>query len=166
MFTVSFIISLLNSRIPSQICTNFCLSSKQTQPVPAAVPMGYQLHPTYYPQFGHVGPLGYPAYLAPVSYPHPAGYHIQQPAFGTIGLTRSEVLEQQISTAENTGMNAKQDMKPADDDPLRMYWVRELDNTWTQRNRVTIDSGDIGECRWYAIDGVFYAVRLPQTKDK
>jgi hypothetical protein len=41
----------------------------------------------------------------------------------------------------------KQDMKPADDDPFRMYWVREQDNTWSQRNRLTIDSGDIGDCR-------------------
>jgi hypothetical protein len=42
-----------------------------------------------------------------------------------------------------------------------MYWVRELDGTFTQRNRLTIDSGDIGDCRWYAQDGVFYSVRLP-----
>lgn len=43
--------------------------------------------------------------------------------------------------------NKKQDMKPSDDDPHRMYWVREIDNTWTQRNRLTIDSGDIGDVR-------------------
>jgi hypothetical protein len=60
-------------------------------------------------------------------------------------------------------MNKKQEMKPADDDPMRMYWCRELDNTWTQRNRLTIDSGDIGECRWFAMDGQFYVVRLPSS---
>jgi hypothetical protein len=58
-------------------------------------------------------------------------------------------------------MNKKQEMKPADDDPMRMYWVRELDGTYSQRNRLTIDSGDIGDCRWYTHGGVFYAVRLP-----
>lgn len=90
-------------------------------------------------------------------------FHIQQPAFGVIGHTSGEVLQQQLATAQGLGMNKKQEMKPADDDPLRMYWVRELDNTWTQRNRLTIDSGDIGDCRWYAIDGTFYAVRLPMS---
>lgn len=86
--------------------------------------------------------------------------HIQQPAYNTVGLTGNEILAQQLATAHGTKMNAQQDMKPADDDPFRMYWVRELDNTWTQRNRLTIDSGDIGQCRWYAMDGQFYAVRL------
>jgi hypothetical protein len=65
-----------------------------------------------------------------------------------------------MAYAQNSNINAKQEMKPADDDPFRMYWVRELDGTWTQRNRYTIDSGDIGDCRWYAMDGQFYAVRL------
>jgi hypothetical protein len=67
-----------------------------------------------------------------------------------------------VATAQGLEMNKKQEMKPSDDDPLRMYWVRELDGTYTQRNRLTIDSGDIGEVRWYVHDGgVFYAVRLP-----
>ena len=88
-------------------------------------------------------------------------FHINQPAHHTIGLTGAELLNQQLATAQGLEMNKKQEMKPADDDPLRMYWVRELDGTYTQRNRLTIDSGDIGECRWYAQDGVFYAVRLP-----
>lgn len=51
---------------------------------------------------------------------------------------------QQMQTPD---ANKKQDMKPADDDPFRIYWVRELDNTWSQRNRLTIDSGDIGDVR-------------------
>lgn len=88
--------------------------------------------------------------------------HVQQPAFHTIGLTSNDVRSQQMATAQGLEMNKGQDMKPADDDPLRMYWVRELDGTYTQRNRLTIDSGDIGDVRWYVHDGgVFYAVRLP-----
>ena len=58
-------------------------------------------------------------------------------------------------------VNGKDEMVPADPDPFRMYWVRELDQTFTQRDRRTIDSGDIGDCRWYVKDGKFYAVRLP-----
>lgn len=87
-------------------------------------------------------------------------FAIQQPAMGTYGYTSSELLANQIGIADNLEMNAKQEMKPADDDPMRMYWVRELDGSWTQRNRMTIDSGDIGKCRWYAMDGQFYSVRL------
>uniref|UniRef100_A0A8H7K9B3 Uncharacterized protein n=1 Tax=Bionectria ochroleuca TaxID=29856 RepID=A0A8H7K9B3_BIOOC len=53
-----------------------------------------------------------------------------------------------------------QDFKPADDDPSRFYYVRELDGNWTQRNRFSIDH--MGDCRWYVTDeGWFYAVRLP-----
>ena len=91
---------------------------------------------------------------------HPT-FHIQQPPFGTIGLTGNEMLMQNMATAQGLEMNKKQEMKPSDDDPMRMYWCREQDGTWTQRNRLTIDSGDIGDCRWYAHEGVFYAVRLP-----
>jgi hypothetical protein len=86
--------------------------------------------------------------------------NITQPTFGTYGQTGSEVLAQQLAYAQASNVNQKQEMKPADDDPFRMYWVREQDGTWTQRNRLTIDSGDIGDCRWYAMDGQFYAVRL------
>jgi len=97
--------------------------------------------------------------------PQPAYYdsHIPQPAFGTIGLTGGEVMAQQIQTAAGLEMDKPQEMKPADDDKFRFYWVRELDNTWSQRNRLTIDSGDIGDVRWYAKDGTFYAVRLPMS---
>ncbi|PMD18241.1 hypothetical protein NA56DRAFT_630550 [Hyaloscypha hepaticicola] len=87
-------------------------------------------------------------------------YNIMQPTIGTYGQTGSEVLAQQLAYAQASNVNQKQEMKPADDDPFRMYWVREQDGTWTQRNRLTIDSGDIGDCRWYAMDGQFYAVRL------
>jgi hypothetical protein len=83
-----------------------------------------------------------------------------QPTYGTYGQTGTEVLVQQMAYAQASNINEKQEMKPADDDPFRMYWVREHDGTWTQRNRMTIDSGDIGDCRWYAMEGQFYAVRL------
>lgn len=63
---------------------------------------------------------------------------------GTYGATGSEIQLQQMQIPE---ASKKQDMKPSDDDPFRMYWVRELDDTWTQRNRMTIDSGDIGKIR-------------------
>lgn len=62
----------------------------------------------------------------------------------TYGATGSEIQLQQMQIPE---ASKKQDMKPSDDDPFRLYWVRELDDTWTQRNRLTIDSGDIGEIR-------------------
>lgn len=75
--------------------------------------------------------------------PFGAGY-VPQPAMNTHGATSSEIQLQQMQTPD---ANKKQDMKPADDDPFRMYWVREIDNTWTQRNRLTIDSGDIGDVR-------------------
>jgi hypothetical protein len=111
-------------------------------------------------------PYAYQPYHQYMIQPQPAThgfptFQINQPAHDTIGLTGAEVLNQQLATAQGLEMNKKQEMKPEDDDPLRMYWVRELDGTYTQRNRLTIDSGDIGECRWYAQDGVFYAVRLP-----
>ncbi|KAG9237177.1 hypothetical protein BJ875DRAFT_502838 [Amylocarpus encephaloides] len=104
--------------------------------------------PQYYPYF-HPSPNN-PSYpTAPelvsqafMANPHAAGVKIQ------------------MMTAHAMGLDRKQDMKPADDDPLRFYWVREFDGSWTQRNRLTIDSGDIGDCRWYAKDGEFYAVRL------
>ena len=117
-------------------------------PQQVANPYQYQAYPQYMIQQQPTA-AGLPA------------FHITQPAQHTIGLTATEVLNQQLATAQGLEMNKKQEMKPADDDPMRMYWVRELDNTYTQRNRLTIDSGDIGECRWYAQDGVFYAVRLP-----
>ncbi|KAI9641573.1 hypothetical protein NHQ30_010385 [Ciborinia camelliae] len=75
--------------------------------------------------------------------PFGAGY-VPQPAMNTYGASSSEIQLQQMQTPD---VNKKQDMKPADDDPFRMYWVRELDDTWTQRNRMTIDSGDIGDVR-------------------
>jgi hypothetical protein len=120
-------------------------------PQTVASPYQYQPYPQYVVQQQQQQPTttGFPT------------YHISQQAQNTFGLTVNEVLNQQMATAQGLEMNKQQEMKPADDDPLRMYWVRELDGTFTQRNRLTIDSGDIGDCRWYAQDGVFYSVRMP-----
>ncbi|KAA8564142.1 hypothetical protein EYC84_012119 [Monilinia fructicola] len=115
---------------------------QQTMPQPAFQPYPYNPY-TQFAGHSHHIPFG-------------AGY-VPQPAMNTHGATSSEIQMQQMQTPD---ANKKQDMKPADDDPFRMYWVRELDNTWTQRNRLTIDSGDIGLVRWYVTEGVFYAVRL------
>lgn len=152
------------------------LTREQVAPAP---PLIYQQ--PYLPQ----PQPAYAPYSSPCPYPYPSPYtsypsfpytiqtqppiaglpafNIQQPSFGTYGLTGSEVLNQQLQTAHGLEMNKKQEMKPADDDPMRMYWCRELDHTWTQRNRLTIDSGDIGECRWFAMDGQFYVVLLPSS---
>ncbi|KAB8289795.1 hypothetical protein EYC80_010428 [Monilinia laxa] len=115
---------------------------QQTMPQPAFQPYPYNPY-TQFAGHSHHIPFG-------------AGY-VPQPAMNTHGATSSEIQMQQMQTPD---ANKKQDMKPADDDPFRMYWVRELDNTWTQRNRMAIDSGDIGDVRWYVTEGVFYAVRL------
>ena len=104
------------------------------------------------------------AYILPGTYDNGSHYtnHIQQPAIGQWGLTGAEVTQRQLATAHGLDMNNAQEMKPSDDDPLRMYWVRDLDNTYVQHNRLTIDSGDIGPVRWYVVDGgTFYAVKLP-----
>jgi hypothetical protein len=118
-----------------------------------------------YPAPGYNQPM-YPIPQYNISQQHPMNaiptLHITQPHFNTIGLTAPELIQQQMATAQGLEMNKPQEMKPADPDPLRMYWVREQDGTWTQRNLLTINSGDIGQVRWYAqSDGVFYAVRLP-----
>ena len=60
--------------------------------------------------------------------------------------------------AQGSEMNKPQEAKPEDDDPNRFYWVREKNNTYTQRNRFTIDSGVLGQCKWFVDDGKFYAV--------
>lgn len=59
-----------------------------------------------------------------------------------------------------------QDFKPADDDPSRMYRVRQLDGHWVTMSRANIDG--LGKAaRWYTTTptfynngGTFYAVRL------
>ncbi|KAM0562479.1 hypothetical protein ACHAPJ_002169 [Fusarium lateritium] len=90
--------------------------------------------------------------------PVPAGQHI--PEVSGIGRTAGEEQLRQAQFAHSNKMYEPQDFKPADDDPSRFYYVREVDGNWTQRNRFTIDH--MGDSRWYVTDeGWFYAVRLP-----
>lgn len=128
--------------------------------------------PMFYPQqpyFAPPQPIYQPQYQMPYQAPYntqPQSYVNGFPAFNIgqapygYGQTGGEVLAGQMALAQESDINKKQEMKPADDDPFRMYWCREQDGTWTQRNRLTIDSGDIGDCRWYSMDGQFYAIRL------
>jgi hypothetical protein len=75
------------------------------------------------------------------------------------GATGSQHLGNLIQRNAN---DKPQDIHPSDPDKSRMYQVREVDGHWTQRNLMTIDSGDIGAVRWYQrTDGTFYAQRLP-----
>lgn len=82
------------------------------------------------------------------------------PEVAGLGRTQGEENMRQVNFAYANRLFEAQDFKPADDDPSRFYYVRELDGNWTQRNRFTIDH--MGDCRWYVTDeGWFYAVRLP-----
>lgn len=77
-----------------------------------------------------------------------------------LGRTPQEETLRQAQFAHANRLFEPQDFKPSDDDPSRFYYVREVDGTWTQRNRYSIDH--MGDCRWYVTDeGWFYAVRLP-----
>ncbi|KAI9167500.1 hypothetical protein HJFPF1_03628 [Paramyrothecium foliicola] len=89
-----------------------------------------------------------------------AGNASHIPDISGIGRTTGEEGLRQIKFAHANKMFEPQEFKPADDDPSRFYYVREVDGNWTQRNRFTIDR--MGDCRWYVTDeGWFYAVRLP-----
>lgn len=82
------------------------------------------------------------------------------PDVSGLGKTQGEETMRQLQFAHANKLFEPQDFKPADDDPSRFYYVREVDGNWTQRNRFTIDH--MGDCRWYVTDeGWFYAVRLP-----
>jgi len=88
----------------------------------------------------------------------PGQVHTFNPA---IGLTASQVQAQQLQVAQNLGMNVSQKTQPGDPNPDLYYWVRERDDTWTQRDRRTIDSGQLGDIRWYTQGpGLYYAERL------
>jgi len=77
----------------------------------------------------------------------------------SMGLTRNETLARDMEIARANNVGEPQDFKPADDNPNRLYWCRELTNDFILRDRRTIDQ--IG-CRWYMMpDGSFYAVKLP-----
>ena len=86
---------------------------------------------------------------------NPNSTHLE-PAIG-VGLTGMEVAAEQAQYAQ---LSEPQDFKPGDDDPSRMYMVRQVDGCWTVLSRAAIDG--VGDCRWYLDDqNRFYAVRLP-----
>ncbi|KAK6078542.1 hypothetical protein SCUP234_06165 [Seiridium cupressi] len=75
-----------------------------------------------------------------------------------IGRTQNEQTCDLLESMQKDNILEAQDIKPADDDPARMYMCRELDGNWTKRSRFTIDNLP---CRWYITPwGGFYAVRL------
>jgi hypothetical protein len=135
-------------------------------------------------QYVQMQPAGQPMMMA-AGQPMQGGHMVQQPIMvaGTpqvvagnmtpgfprihndpvlgVGQTGSELRAEQMQFAHENGMFETQDFKPKDDDASRYYMVRELDNTWTQRNRATIDALN---CRWFLADeGYFYAVRVPES---
>lgn len=76
-----------------------------------------------------------------------------------MGKTKAEVDAENQSSALHNQMNEPQDIKPADDDPSRMYWCREHDGEWIPRARFALDR--MGNFRWYVTEnGVFYAKML------
>jgi hypothetical protein len=77
-----------------------------------------------------------------------------------IGRTQGEHTADLLESMHKDNLLETQDMKPADDDPSRMYLLRELDGNWTKRSRFTLDRLP---CRWYITPwGGFYAVRLEE----
>lgn len=117
------------------------------QPFPGAPPMA-------------VGHGGMPVMSGNSGVPVVPGNGGPPPDISGLGKTQGEETVRQIEFAHANKLFEPQDFKPADDDPSRYYYVREVDGNWTQRNRFTIDH--MGDCRWYVTDeGWFYAVRLP-----
>ncbi|KAL2135280.1 hypothetical protein VTI74DRAFT_9160 [Chaetomium olivicolor] len=91
-------------------------------------------------------------------YPAQPPVHVD-PAMG-VGLTPNETIAQNIRIAQNNKAYEPQDFKPADPDPYRKYWFRELNGHWALFDRRQIDRLE-GQARWYRTDeGVFYAIRL------
>ncbi|KAF3769928.1 hypothetical protein M406DRAFT_66389 [Cryphonectria parasitica EP155] len=100
---------------------------------------------------------GGPVPMMPGNFPGHAAYHHFNPATG-VGQTAGEVAAMAMMDRE---LNEPQDFKPGDDNPSRMYQVRQLDGQWVPMPRATIDSFGKDGARWYVTDdGVFYAVRL------
>ncbi|OBS20856.1 hypothetical protein FPOA_07196 [Fusarium poae] len=66
-----------------------------------------------------------------------------------IGRTAGEEQFRQIKFAHANKLHEPQEFKPADDDPSRFYYVREVDGNWTQRNRFTIDH--MGDSKWRSV---------------
>ena len=85
-----------------------------------------------------------------------------EPAMG-VGLTPNETIAQNMRIAQDNKAYEPQDFKPADPDPYRMYWFRELNHHWAVFPRRQIDRL---HARWYRTDdGVFYAIRLSDLSD-
>lgn len=80
------------------------------------------------------------------------------PEVSGIGRTLGEEATRQAEFAWQNRLFEPQEIKPADEDPSRMYYCRELDGNWTQRSRFSIDHMD--DMRWFVTEaGWFYAVR-------
>ncbi|KAI0887403.1 uncharacterized protein GGS22DRAFT_186235 [Annulohypoxylon maeteangense] len=109
-------------------------------------------------------PAAFPPMMGPPQVAGPSGMPGAFPASSApdvmgIGKTGMEVQLEQYHTAVNNKALEGQDIAPADPDPSRMYYCRELDGEWTLRNRFGIDN--MGDCRWYVLPGgIFYAIRL------
>lgn len=109
-------------------------------------------------------PLPAPA-LAPAPATASAFYNTStfNPATG-IGLTTAQAQHNMRVDAARSGANEPQDFKPADPNPMRQYWCREVDNTYLLRSRYKIEQPGFGPYRWYVNEKTkaFYAVRLPR----
>ncbi|KIL95310.1 hypothetical protein FAVG1_00046 [Fusarium avenaceum] len=126
-----------------------------------------QQHQQFMPQMQHVAGLPSVGLAGGAAVPGtvpvfagnvPGSHHV--PDVSGMGRTAGEEQLRQIQFAHANKLYEPQEFKPADDDPSRFYYVREVDGNWTQRNRFTIDH--MGDSRWYVTDeGWFYAVRLP-----
>jgi len=74
-----------------------------------------------------------------------------------VGLTPNETAAQNMRVAQNNRAFEPQDFKPADPDPYRMYWIREVNGHWALFPRRQIDRLDARWCR--TAEGVVYAIR-------
>ena len=138
------------------------LPGQPYQPAPPAAPPAVhfmtnpgqgQFPPGAFPQAGQVPPFmqGPPA-------PGFPGVQNLPPDIMGLGKTRNEFAMEQANAAVNNEANEPQDFQPADENPSRMYWTRQLDGEWIQMSRATINHLP---CRWYIWpSGVFYAIRL------
>ncbi|KAI1807920.1 hypothetical protein F4811DRAFT_375529 [Daldinia bambusicola] len=127
----------------------------QQAPQPSQSPIFVQCQPGLPAAPVAAPPAAFPAMVGPPGVMGPGS----APDVMGIGKTATEIQLEQYQTALNTGALEGQDIAPADPDPSRMYYCRELDGTYTLRNRFCIDN--MGDCRWYVKPGgIFYAVRL------
>ena len=99
-------------------------------------------------------PLAGPSFAGP-SFPGQPPVHVE-PAMG-VGLTPNETTAQNMRVAQNNRAFEPQDFKPADPDPYRMYWIREVNGHWALFPRRQIDRLDARWCR--TAEGVVYAIR-------